>query len=54
MKQQMHLGSFAWVLPVSVTVTAVLGLTVLGLGICWWRIFKLTVRRFNTEERRRD
>ncbi|WP_318766946.1 hypothetical protein [Lactiplantibacillus carotarum] len=44
----------SWVFSFSILVTGLLGTSVLILGICWWRIFKLTVHRFNTEERRDD
>ncbi|MFC6182146.1 hypothetical protein [Lactiplantibacillus daowaiensis] len=49
----MVLGSIVgWLFPVSLTVTIVFGAVVLGLSICWWLIFKWTVRRFNTEGKR--
>ncbi|VDG19067.1 hypothetical protein [Lactiplantibacillus mudanjiangensis] len=43
----MVLGSLAWLLPVSLIVTISFGIVVLGLSVCWWLIFKRTVRRFN-------
>lgn len=43
------MGNFAWLLPVSLTVTILFGVVVSGLAICWWLIFKRTVRHFNTK-----
>lgn len=50
----MKVDNFAWLFPISLIVTIVFALVALGLAICWWLIFKLTVRRFNTEERHDD
>ncbi|GEO70020.1 hypothetical protein [Levilactobacillus acidifarinae] len=43
------MGNFAWLLPVSLTVTVLFGVAVGVLAVCWWLIFKRTVRHFNTE-----
>lgn len=50
----MKLENLTWIFSVSTVVTTFLGLSVLALGICWWLIFKKTVRRFNAEGDRHD
>lgn len=50
----MELENCLWVMPMCTIVTVLLALTVITLGLCWWRIFRLTVHRFNKEDRRRD
>lgn len=48
------LGTFAWLFPVSLIVTIVFGIVVFVLAICWWVIFKETIRCFNTEDKKHD
>lgn len=43
--------AFAWLLPISLAVTVVFAVVMVGLAVCWWLIFRLTVRRFNTERK---
>ncbi|HIW71430.1 MAG TPA: hypothetical protein H9875_02260 [Candidatus Levilactobacillus faecigallinarum] len=43
------MGHFAWLLPISLTITVLFGIVVLGLAVCWWLIFRRTGRRFNTK-----
>lgn len=50
----MTAGSLGWLFPFSLVVTIIFGIVVFVLAICWWRIFKLTIRRFNTEDKKRD
>lgn len=48
------LGSFAWLFPFSFVVTVFFGIVVFVLSVCWWVIFKKTIRCFNTEDKRHD
>lgn len=41
------MGNLTWLFDVSLIVTIVFGAAVIGLSLCWWLIFKRTVRRFN-------
>lgn len=38
----------------SLVITVMFGIVVVILSICWWKIFKLTIRHFNTEDKSND
>ncbi|CAJ1177157.1 hypothetical protein FD33_GL000520 [Companilactobacillus paralimentarius DSM 13238 = JCM 10415] len=50
----MVLGSLNWLFSFSLVVTIIFGIVIVVLSICWWQIFKLTIRRFNTEDKHHD
>ncbi|MFD1419389.1 hypothetical protein [Lactiplantibacillus songbeiensis] len=43
------MGLVSWLLPLSLVVTISFGIVVAILAVCWWLIFRRTIRTFNTE-----
>lgn len=50
----MSSGNFSWLFSLSLIITIAFAIVVFVLSICWWLIFKLTIRRFNTEDKKHD
>lgn len=44
----------AWLFSVNLIITVLFGTIVVVLSICWWIIFKLTIRHFNVEDENDD
>ncbi|KRO00764.1 hypothetical protein [Companilactobacillus kimchiensis] len=50
----MAAGKFSWLFSFSLVITIMFAIVVIVLSICWWQIFKLTIRHFNTEDKHHD
>jgi len=44
----------SWLFPFSLVVTIIFGIVVAVLAVCWWLIFKSTIRHFNMEDKHND
>ncbi|GAQ00859.1 hypothetical protein LFAB_16450 [Companilactobacillus farciminis] len=48
------LDKFGWLFSFSLGITIIFGIIVVILSMCWWKIFKLTIRHFNLEDKNHD